>query len=77
MGEKKTTPIVIDDVTYEFESMTAEQQTLVQHVADLDRKINSAKFNLDQLSVGKDAFVKMLKEALTKAQEVEPVVINS
>ena len=77
MGEKKTTPIVIDDVTYEFESMTAEQQTLVQHVADLDRKISSAKFNLDQLSVGKDAFIKMLKDALTKAQEVEPVVINS
>ena len=78
MGEKKTTPIVIDDVTYEFESMTAEQQTLVQHVADLDRKINSAKFNLDQLSVGKDAFIKLLKDALTKAEEVaEPVVINS
>lgn len=77
MGEKKTTPIVIDDVTYEFESMTAEQQTLVQHVADLDRKISSAKFNLDQLSVGKDAFIKMLKDALTKAQEVDPVVINS
>ena len=78
MGEKKTTPIVIDDVTYEFESMTAEQQTLVQHVADLDRKISSAKFNLDQLSVGKDAFIKLLKDALTKAEEVaEPVVINS
>jgi hypothetical protein len=52
---------------------------LTNHVADLDRKISSAKFNLDQLNVGKDAFIKMLKDALTKAVEVEaePVVINS
>ena len=77
MGEKKTTPVIIDDVEYIYEDMTDEQKTLTNHVADLDRKINSAKFNLDQLSVGKDAFIKMLKDALTKAQEVEPVVINS
>lgn len=77
MGEKKTTPVIIDDVEYIYEDMTDEQKMLTNHVADLDRKINSAKFNLDQLSVGKDAFIKMLKDALTKAQEVEPVVINS
>ena len=77
MGEKKTTPVIIDDVEYIYEDMTDEQKTLTNHVADLDRKISSAKFNLDQLSVGKDAFIKMLKDALTKAQEVEPVVINS
>ena len=77
MGEKKTTPVIIDDVEYIYEDMTDEQKMLTNHVADLDRKISSAKFNLDQLSVGKDAFIKMLKDALTKAQEVEPVVINS
>ena len=77
MGQDKKTPVIIDDVEYIYEDMTDEQKTLTNHVADLDRKINSAKFNLDQLSVGKDAFIKMLKDALTKAQEVEPVVINS
>ena len=78
MAEKKTTPVILDDVEYVYEEMTQEQQMLTNHIADLDRKINSAKFNLDQLSVGKDAFIKMLKDALTKAQEVtEPVVINS
>jgi hypothetical protein len=77
MGQDKKTPIVIDDVEYIYEDMTQEQQMLTNHVADLDRKISSAKFNLDQLSVGKDAFVKMLKESLTKAVEAEPVVINS
>ena len=77
MGQDKKTPVIIDDVEYVYEEMTQEQQMLTNHIADLDRKINSAKFNLDQLSVGKDAFIKMLKDALTKAQEVEPVVINS
>lgn len=64
MGEKKTQPIVIDGVEHEFESMTDEQKMLVNHCLDLDRKIASAQFNLDQLRVGKDAFVKMLKDSL-------------
>lgn len=73
MGEKKTTPIVIDDVEYVYEDMNAKQQALVNHVADLDRKIGSAQFNLDQLVVGKQAFIQMLKEELTKAEEPKEV----
>ena len=53
--QPKKTSISIDGVEYFFEDMTAEQQMLVNHVADLDRKIGSARFNLDQLSVGRDA----------------------
>jgi hypothetical protein len=69
MGEKKTTPVVIDDVEYIFEDMTQEQQLLVNHVADLDRKIGSTQFNLDQLTVGKQAFVQLLKEKLAAPVE--------
>ena len=68
MGEKKTTPIVLDGKEYTFEDMTQEQQLMVNHISDLDRKISSAQFSLDQLSVGKNAFVQMLKQAL----EVKP-----
>jgi hypothetical protein len=32
--------ITIDDVEYQFEDMTQEQQMLVNHVADLDRKLD-------------------------------------
>ncbi len=60
MGEKKTNPIVVNDVEYTFEDMTPQQQAMVNHCNDLDRKIKSTQFNLDQLSVGKDAFVTML-----------------
>jgi len=71
MGEKKTTPIVVNDVEYTFEDMTPTQQAMVNHCDDLDRKIRSTQFNLDQLSVGKDAFVKMLVDDLNKAEVVE------
>ncbi len=74
MGEKKTTPITIDDKEYTLEDMTQEQQMIVQHVFDLDRKISSTQFNLDQLRVGKDAFVNMLKNSLaTKPENAETV----
>jgi hypothetical protein len=75
MGEKKTTPITIDNVEYVFEDMTQEQQLLVNHVADLDRKIGSTQFNLDQLTVGKQAFVQLLKEKLAAPVEKAEVEV--
>ena len=69
MAEKKTTPVTIDGKEYVFEDMTQEQQTLVNHVADLDRKISSTQFNLDQLKVGQQAFIQLLKESLEKKPE--------
>ena len=73
MGNNTKTPVTIDDVEYQFEDMTPEQQTLLNHVADLDRKLSSAKFNVDQLQVGRDAFFGMLKTALEdKVSDVKP-----
>lgn len=66
MAEKKTTPVVIDDVEYVLEDMTDTQQMMVSHLADLNRKIRSTQFNLDQLSVGRDAFMNALKQSLTE-----------
>lgn len=71
MAEKKTQPISIDGKEYDFNDMTQEQQVLVNHVADLDRKLASARFNIDQLQVGRDAFFGMLKSALEKKQTTE------
>ncbi len=64
MGKNEKTPIIIDDVEYKYEDMTEEQQMIVNHIADLERKLSSAKFNVDQLEVGKAAFVNMLSELL-------------
>ena len=64
MGKDKKTPITINDKEYILEDMTDEQKILVNHSVDLSRKIDSMKFNLDQLTIGKETFVKMLEESL-------------
>ena len=62
--DTKKTMITLDDVEYVFEDMTPEQQAMVNHIDDLSRKIAGAQFSMDQLNVGKAAFIKMLKDAL-------------
>jgi hypothetical protein len=67
MGKEKQT-IAIDGIEYTEDQLSDEQKILINHIMDLDRKIGSAQFNLAQLTVGKDAFMGMLKQSL------EPVV---
>jgi len=62
--EKTANVITIDGVEYTEDQLTDHQKTYIAHIASLDQKINSAKFNLDQLSVGREAFMKALKETL-------------
>lgn len=71
MGKDKKTPVIIDDVEYEFDDMADDQKQMVNHLIDLDRKIGSAQFNLDQLNVGKQAFLTMLRESLAKKEVVQ------
>ena len=67
MENIKKNQVTIDDVEYAFEDMKPEQQTMVNHLIDLDRKIGSTQFNLDQLNVGKQAFLTMLRESLVES----------
>lgn len=69
MADKKATPITIDDVEYTLEDMTTEQQMYVRHLSDLERKIASAQFSVDQMKVGKDSFIKLLKQSLEAKTE--------
>jgi len=69
MSKKQTEQTVtIDDKEYSVDDLTQEQISMVNHVSDLDRKLSSAQFNLDQLNVGRGAFMNMLTESL-KAEE--------
>ena len=74
MGKNEKTPIVINDKEYLVEDLTQEQQSMVNHVTDLDRKLSSARFNVDQLSVGREAFVNMLARSLEAP--VEPRIVD-
>jgi len=71
MENIKKNQVTIDDVSYEFENMTTEQQAMVNHLIDLDRKIGSSQFNIEQLQVGKQAFLTMLKESLAKVEVIQ------
>jgi hypothetical protein len=73
MSEKKTASIVIDDVEYTEDQLSDEQKILINHLMDLDRKINSTQFNLAQLQVGRDAFMAMLKQNLQENPVVEEI----
>tara|TARA_R110001592_G_C12574404_1_gene692753 strand:- start:126 stop:350 length:225 start_codon:yes stop_codon:yes gene_type:complete len=64
MGKKKATLITINSIEYVLEDLTSEQQLMINHVSDLNIKIESTRFNLDQLSVGRDAFLNMLTQQL-------------
>ena len=69
MGKQEKTPVTINGNEYNFEDLTAQQQILFNHVIDLDRKISSAQFNLDQLTVGRQSFMRLLEESLVEAAE--------
>ena len=72
--ENETQKVVINDVEYKPEDFTEEQAMLVNHVADLDRKIAGSQFNLDQLNGGREFFMKKLEEALEDNGEEAEVV---
>jgi hypothetical protein len=71
MGKNEKTPfIVLNNVEYDIESMTDQQKVMINHLADLDKKLGSMQFNMEQLQVGREAFIKMLSESLTAPAEV-------
>ena len=62
--KKDKTVITVNDEEYVYEEMTDEQKGLINHINDLDRKIGTSQFNLEQLMFGKDAFVNTLSQSL-------------
>jgi hypothetical protein len=70
MGNTKEPQTVgIDGKEYNLDDFTQEQKVMLDHCIDLDRKIASCQFQFDQLRVGKDAFLKMLKQSLDASGE--------
>lgn len=68
MAEKQTRTITIDDKEYTEDQLTDQQKVIINHIGDLDRKISSTQFNLDQLQVGRNAFMQMLSDSLKEAE---------
>ncbi len=65
MAKKEKKPVLnLDDKEYIIEDMTDEQKMMVNHINDIQNKQNSNQFMADQLSVGKEAFINMLRQSL-------------
>ena len=71
MAEKKTNTISINGTDYTEDQLNDAQKTMVNHVADLDRKIGSANFTLDQLKMGRMAFMNALTVSLEDKEAAE------
>ncbi len=69
MAKKDKNTITVNDIEYDVDDFTDEQKALLNHVQDLDRKLGNAQFNLDQLMVGREAFVARLAASLEAKSE--------
>ena len=69
--EKQKSVVNIDDKEYDMNSFSDEQKAMVNHIVDLERKLQSSEFNLVQLRFGKQAFTDALKASLTAVKDEE------
>jgi len=68
--EKEQKPVLnLDDKEYVIEDMTDEQKMMVNHINDLQNKQNTNQFMADQLAVGKEAFINLLRTSLEAPEE--------
>ena len=63
--KQKEEPMVnIEGTEHKISDLTEEQVMLVNHVADLENKMRSARFNVEQLEGGHLHFMDKLKSSL-------------
>ena len=69
--EKEKKPFIsLDGKEYLIEDMTDEQKQMINHVNDMQNKLNTNAFMREQLEIGKEAFVNMFRASL-EAEVVE------
>ena len=71
MPEEKKKTITVNDKTYSVEDLSEQELVMVNHVADLDQKLMSSRFSVDQLQVCRDTFVNMLTSSLENPTPTE------
>ena len=69
MAKNENKTITVNDVEHNIEDLNEQQIAMVNHIADLDKKLGSLRFNMDQLNVGREAFVNMLTSSLSEDDE--------
>ena len=68
--EKKEKPkLNFDNKEYIIEDMSDESKRILNHINDIQNKMNTNAFVREQLEVGKESFINMLRESLKKLKE--------
>ena len=62
--KQKPATITLDDKKYVIDEMKDDAKAIMAHIQDLNRKIQTTRFNLEQLQFGQAAFIQSLKAAL-------------
>tara|TARA_S200002703_G_scaffold123498_2_gene109466 strand:+ start:337 stop:558 length:222 start_codon:yes stop_codon:yes gene_type:complete len=71
MPEEENKTITVNDKSYNVEDLSEQEIVMLKHVADLDQKLMSARFSVDQLQVARDSFVGMLTNSLENPTPAE------
>ena len=66
----KDQTITLNDKKYNISDMNKDQKNYLAHVSDLNRKVETTKFNLQQLEMGLNHFVSLLSNSLNKEEEL-------
>ena len=67
--QKDEPKVNIDGKEYKVSDLTKEQVQMVNHVADLDNKIRTTQFNVEQLTGGRNYFMEMLSDTLKNGKQ--------
>ena len=68
--KEKPAVLTLDEKEYVIDEMNDDEKMLLNHINDVQSKINTNQFMRDQLEVGKEAFINKLRESL-EAESVE------
>mgnify|MGYP003646730087 CR=1 FL=1 len=69
MAKNENKTITVNDVEHSIEDLNEQQITMINHISDLDKKLGNLRFNVDQLNVGREAFVNILSKSLEEPPE--------
>ncbi len=70
--QKEEKPVLnLDGKEYVIEDMTDEEKQMINHINDMQNKLNTNAFVKQQLEVGKEAFISMLRESLKEPEAEE------
>tara|TARA_Y100001963_G_scaffold94386_1_gene130005 strand:- start:19 stop:267 length:249 start_codon:yes stop_codon:yes gene_type:complete len=69
--EKEQPMLNFDGKEYVIEEMSDESKQILNHINDMQNKLNTNVFVKEQLEVGREAFINLLRESLKEHEAKE------